>query len=222
MSLVGEGLANQPNIALDFGVHIAQKILHLEMLRGFLADSLPTVQSLELTNSLLADAGRPDLAITDQATMTQISKPADILSCNNFTPLFVHSTGRRETSDLDWQNKPVLENIPATKDEVLALRQLPKLATYQDVRRVVESREFPALGSSGHRHGIKPAFTRMLVLFPEFTASLTVAMSNDGGRRWLTLEDDLYVAYQLMSHLVDKSDTYVTRDGEVDDYYLRR
>lgn len=201
---------------------MVRKVLQLEELGTFFAYALPIVSDIESVNARLTEAGRPDLAITDQARMMEIVEPADIPKrCNNFTPNFHFYTDRRETGDLDWRNEPATELIPATREEILALKDVPKFASYDEFADMADSRKFPALSRNGN-HGNEPAFTRMIILFPEFASSLAVDMSTlEDRRRYAKFEDRLYVAYQLMSRLVDKLDPHVlNKDGGVEERHL--
>jgi hypothetical protein len=137
----------------------------------------------------------------------------------NFAPSFAFWTGDRETGKEEW-GQPVTEPIPATDKEIVALRDLPKFSSVDEITEIVNTGAFTALGRTNH--STKPAFLRMLILFPDFTASLTSKMSAPENRysEWQFV-DELYIAYQLMSHLVDKSDPYVVDEqGQINEWYV--
>lgn len=52
----------------------------LEAGRAFVEESLSANAGLDVYNGMLIEAGRPDLLITEQATMLQISSPEEVLT----------------------------------------------------------------------------------------------------------------------------------------------
>jgi hypothetical protein len=219
MSESGERSITPSAPVAEFGAYIVGRIQQLETLHSFFLEALPVVTDLEGVNKRLAETGRPDLAVVERADMLAISTPQEIPQRgNNFLPNFHFWTGKAEVGDPDpWGNRPK-ENIPATLEEVLALRQLPRLNSFEEKKEAAN--QFPALKHSCH--GTRPAFTRMLILFPEFTTSLVTEMSAPANRsKYDKFEERLFVAYQLMSRLVDKADYGVVNEqGEVDSWYL--
>lgn len=219
-----EHLTSQPDLAAEFGSYIVLQVQQLEELGAFFAEALPVVEDLDEVNDRLTESGRPDLTIEDPATMARLTEPREVLlSCNNFLPNFHFYTGWREIDELDYRDQPIKERVPATTEEVLALRAMPKVKTGQELRELEASHRFPALGDNGC-HAREAAFIRMLILFPDFTASLVTDMSAPEDRHnYAKFNDRLYVAYQLMSRLVDRSDLgVVDEDGTVNAWHLTR
>lgn len=214
-----------PNAVIaDFSEHIETKVSGLQELDEFFKDALPFVTDVEAVNDCLTEQGRPDLIITDKIDIMQITQPREIFDkCNNFPPNFSVYTKREETGELDWNNEPILQGVGVTAEELLGLQELPKLTSYDHLRTVKDSGKFPGLGfNSGHTsHAF---FVRLLNLFPKFTTNLTVELSKiENVRGHKKFEQHLYVAYHLMSHLVDASDLYAVRDdGERDAWFLCR
>jgi hypothetical protein len=207
-----------------FNTYAGAKMQRLAYLGGVLAEAGPILEDHGApggTNERLAEAGRPDLVITNPATMMSITHPLEVTrKCNNFSPNFRMWTGGRETSELNIHSEPKMEPIPATDEEVLALRELPKVGSYEEVQELQNSGQYPAFNV--FTHASKPAFIRMLNLFPDFTTILVTEISTpENTHSYALFEADLFVAYQLMSGLVDKSDKYVLNDqGDVEDWYL--
>jgi hypothetical protein len=175
-------------------------------------------------NEALITAGRPDLVITQPAAMMPVEKPDGIFEhCNNFSPGFMFITGRRPTGELSWNEEPIMEKIIATPEEVLALRAVPRILSLDETHDLRQDGEFAALFSL-ICHGRRAAFTRMINLFPDFTSNFAVEFStaNAAEKNFGRHETELFVAYQLMSRLVDAGDLDVIRDGEVDDWHLCR
>ena len=178
-----------------------------------------------VVNEALADAGRPDLAITQPADMMPVEHPQDIVECNNFIPGFKFSTVKYDTQERDCQHAPVAEKVPATTEEILALRTLPRITSFDELQALRHGEQHPAFFSLTS-HGKRAAFTRMINLFPGFTANFAAEFSAAKALeyRHAHYEAELFVAYQLMSRLVDITDYDVTKEdtGEVDDWYLCR
>jgi len=82
-------------------------------------------------------------------------------------------------------------------------------------------RSFEYNPPSGSDHSKKPAFLRMLILFPDFTKNLVLEMSqNENRNRMDDFQEDIFVAHQLMARLVDRSDPGVVRNNDVNKSYL--
>jgi hypothetical protein len=67
-----------------------------------------------------------------------------------------------------------------------------------------------------------PAFQRFKILYPEALDYLDEQRLIHREYPPQELQDVLFKAYKIMSHLIDKNDPYVTRNGEVDTYFLCR
>lgn len=220
----GELTPNLSVLVAEFNAHVIKRVQQLEELDGFFAEALPTVMNLETVNDRLTAVGRPDLIISDSAQMMEISHPSDVPKrCSNFSPNFYFYTGVRQASELGFRNEPVEEPIPATVEEILAARNMPKFRTYEEQEEAQERGDFAVFTDVFlPNHAITPAFIRMLILFPEFTSNLVAEMSLlENRHKYTKFEERLYIAYQLMSRLVDKSDYGVLSDtGDVDHWYL--
>lgn len=171
---------------------------------SFLSEALPLVESIDDVNDLLKSAGRDDLLITSPAQMMKIENVNEVLErCNNFIPNFQIFTGYLPKEEGDYFEKPT----------AITSAQLAEVAAG------TPSFDLP------HTHVRKAAFVRMLILFPDFATSLVSTFSGERGYGdvYQRREMELFIAYQLMSRLVDQSDKYVVRSsGEVDDWYLCR
>jgi len=206
-------------ITSSFRQYVDRRVQQLTALDTFFKESLPVVADMERTNKLLIAAGRPDLAMTERAEMMSLEKPEDIRSrCNNFTPNFPFITANILIKKND--RHPVFneyKTIPVTRDQMMQLRSGE--VTPEDLED--ESIKNSSAGIS-MSHATKPGFQRMLVLFPEFTIDLVLAMSEPTIRNKIDawFQPELFVAYQLMSRLVDVNDHAVVEKGKVNDWYL--
>lgn len=68
-----------------------------------------------------------------------------------------------------------------------------------------------------------PVYKRFYILYPELADYLRAALSGNRGNAPKALHEDIFKAYRIMRHLVDRSDPYIVRkDGTVDDIFLVR
>lgn len=217
-----EGLRPATEVTADFGGYADEQVARHNGLNDFLNDNLPIVEDIEQCNAALEAAGRPDLAIGDRAEMMDIDTPEDMAETSNNFNLHFSLYTDIIISD-SWKERDVF--VIPTKDEVMTLADMPLAQSSEEQEAIDESGHFLVLANASTPYTRKPAFIRMLVLFPEFTVDLihklSLARSKD---RDLALEPELFVAYQLMSRLVDKKDRWVVKEGqtEPDDWYLCR
>lgn len=187
-----------------------------------LRQGMELLADLGQTNAALTAADRPDLAIRDRAGMMPISHPHEIIEeSNNFIPNFCVLTRPIDTGKKNWDGEPIFRAKFATAEEIDEIRSLPNLDTYEELSAIRDRGQYAAL-RGGINHTSKKAYIRMLTLFPDFTKDLAVGISA-ANRSYGRFEAETFVAYQLMSRLVDKSDQYVAKEsGEIDDWYLCR
>ena len=167
---------------------------------------LPIISDIQLCNKELVGAGRPDLVMIKRAKMLTIDSPEEVVGRrgNNFASSFVFYTGVEEKSVPEYPDLTTSESIIITREQLVLLKA-GKFSSEEII-------------SSCHAH--RPAFQRMLVLFPDFTMDLVETISSDHGIHTARYDPELFVAYQLMSRLVDVNDEYIVKDGEVNDWYL--
>jgi hypothetical protein len=206
-------------IASFYEYGLAQKA-RINSIDWLLRQGIPIVTDTVEVNRLLSTAGRSDMAITEPAPMMPLSTPPEIFkSANNFTPGF-RMGHVVKTGEVDDFNRPVRQEVPATAEDVLALRELPKIESFEQAQELRESGRFSAFYAFGS-HASKPTFLRTLLLFPDFTSKFVASISSPENRhRYERFDLELFAAYQFMSRLVDKGDNRVTVEGEVDDWYL--
>lgn len=216
-----EPIPKAPDVIADFTDYAQGQALRFAKLSDFLRDSLGIVEDADNANKALEAGGRPDLAITERAEMWQVEKPEEVTErCNNFTPSFVMYTDRIEPPEGSLE-RPTF--IPIAPEELLGLRDLPKIESFEQLRELEGSGNFTFPNNAYITHIVKPAFLRMLILFPDFTVDLVTRMSNDSARhRELRFEPELFVAYQIMSRLVDVEDySVVNEEGQTQGYLGR-
>ncbi len=203
--------------ALQYSV---DKKAELDRARQTLGLGLDLIDDPARMNGVITELGRSDLVVAHPAVLMPIDHPADAVGrkTSNFAPKFKLFTFS-ESGELDIHDRAVRERVPVTEEELDDLRTLPLTKSWREYKGLRDTGRFPAI--SGNNHAVKPAFTRMLLLFGDFTKGLVGKVSapeNEGN--YARFEMELYVAYQLMSRLVDTRDHRVTQNGEVDTWYL--
>lgn len=182
-----------------FNTYQGEQASRLLRLGNTLSEGLELVSNLSICNQKLTEAGREDLLMTQQATMKPYNSVDNFPNeANNFTPGF-QFTGRTG------------ENRQSLIDES-KLEQLRKGLSHEEVFG------FKYIDSTTHVG--KPAFYRMLILFSDFSDRFILDFSKPLSRDWGEFMPELFVAYQLMSRLVDINDEHVMEDGKIDSWYL--
>lgn len=204
----------EASVPAIFSHYVSEQKARLDRLDSFLTEALPVVLSKDAVNQRLAASGRSDLVINEPAQMQIYEDPKELLSmANNFTPKFWITTGveklryEPDNPDSEYSRKIAItrEQLEQMKDRPITMAEILGKEDY-----------------FGRTHADTAAFRRMLVLFPEFTIPFVLEMSNNQNRH-SRYEAELFVAYQLMSRLVDINDRYVKKeDGTVNNWYLCR
>jgi hypothetical protein len=202
------GYERDPRRAVDaFARYSTDQRARLHRLEILLGEAMPLVVNMEACNERFREARRPDLVMTHPAKMDEYLTLEELREKgNNFLPAF-----------------KFISSSTIVKDARGYLTVQETLMTEDGIRRIADAP--PADDDvNWDKHAVKPAFQRMLVLFPDFTAPLVTSLSQPNAQsRVADFESELFVAYQLMSHLVDKKDKNVVRDdGQVDGWYLCR
>lgn len=205
-----EQVENYESPVIFFSQFAIEQASRFHDLSVFHTRATEIVSDMEKVNTALTDAGRPDLAIDKPAEMIQCATLEDIqYKTNNFASKFIMSIGKRETGKRNNVTcEPIIEPIPVTEKELEELRELP-------VNTMLNTGLFTETEGSGlyflfkdSNHALKPAFTRMLLIFPEFTKKLVLEMSEADYNKQVGgyFLPEVFVAYQLMSKLVNASD----------------
>jgi hypothetical protein len=181
----------------EFAVYQTEQTRRLNALGSTLKSGLELISNLEACNQKFKEAERPDLVMSERAKIAQYTRLEDFPDkANNFTPSFKFILGGNE-------GKRAI-----TKEELQSMREG---TTADDIFGMKH------MGAYVHT---SPSFNRMLVLFPEFSDSFIMKFSQPDADQWDTFKPELFVAYQLMSGLVDVNDEEVINDGKVDEWYL--
>ena len=200
-----------------------------DVLLAGLEEGLALLEDMEEVNARLAASVRPDLVITTPAEQMPLDWPVRHRSINNFIPRLRGFGPDKYEVRRGWSRGP--------DDPVFVGRHQP---TQQDLETYFllgargtfdESMDFAAAHGIGQEVAMvacfqsaayKPAFMRMWVLFPELTETIIRRCVADD-RPYEAIDDEVFVAYSLMSKLVDAGDPSVTKeDGQIDGWSLCR
>ena len=225
MKVAREQLSTSSEVLNYFSQYTTGETNRLGNLKRALQEALPLVEDLRSCNQALTEAGRPDLQITDRAAMLPISTAEEVIANspgNNFTPNFAVYTGSKETGELNPATlEPEIEPILATDEQLEDVIKIPLFRTAGEISELRESGTLPIFNQFNHLS--KPSLLRMFALRSNFTKSVIQRVSDPKSHyNYYRAMPEVFVAYQLMSRLVDITDLYVTKEGAVDDHYLCR
>lgn len=187
------------------------------------------ISDLGRVNELLAASPRPDLVMTERVAMMPVDAIEDIGKANNFTPsmsafgmpvfesrkksswseeMELKFVGRRDYTD-EEKAKVFLMGARGDWDEHFAFAEEHGI-DYDFARDLTLQ-----------THVKQPAFMRMWILLPELTEELMRACLDRDRFKGQNIDEEIFVAYQLMSRLVDRNDRgAVKKDGSVDTWLL--
>lgn len=224
MNTSGEQERTYEDVIDTFEGYTRGHIDELTSLMKVLSAAMPILEQFNRSggvNEKLEKAGRLDLLLHDPVAMNPVREPGEMQEHVNFIGGFHMPTGhRKRVNPSRWE--PEDELVLPTAEEILQLKALPREEnSYEGLR---DSGVYPALYM--HNHAVKPAFLRLINIFPDFTVDVvmtttrSIAMDEPTTRN--TAEAKLFVAYQLMSRLVDRGDGGQVLDdaGKVVKYYL--
>lgn len=219
-----EVAGSQENPVESFSRFAIEQATRFHDLSVFLTRATEFVSDLEKVNAALDEAGRSDLIINKPAEMDSCNTLKDIQNkTNNFASKFIMNIGRRETGETSRvTNEPIFKNIPITEAELDEIQELPvNTMPHPELIDSVQGTNLYFVFSDVN-HALKPAFTRMLILFPEFTKKLVIEMSEADyneqfGGYFLP---EVFAAYQLMSKLVEVSDLNLQEGETANPRYL--
>jgi hypothetical protein len=214
-----------PLESISDAVHTRQE--ELEFLLSGLQASLEVVADVDRVNKIIAASLRPDLVITEPAEQQQIGWPFRHRQIMNFIPR-LQSFGpwviemRKEWSRGPEEPKRVYRRLP-TSEELDVYRLLGARGDYDEARAFARDNGVDddiAEDIIKQSAVVRPAFMRMWLLFPSLTERLIANCLADHNTS-KNINEELFVAYSIMSRLVDKNDPDVTKeDGSIDNWAL--
>ncbi len=230
----GERLS-QPDIGQIFDESQALlELRHAELasLRSGFEAAFATAIDLDAVNEIISASDRPDLAITESVPMRQIAHPRNHgFHINNFIPGMVSFgvrvnedgtdvTGERERGSNFYGRRRL------TDDDLDLWFVAGARGTYEDYELFAEQQGVDWAQVKDMlmmTHIGKEAFVRMWLIAPDLTVGLMRRCLDEAGiGRHQEVAEEIFVAYTLMSQLVDINDQSVMRKEGLDNWLLCR
>lgn len=188
---MGRAIEDQPQ---SFGKYFENEVIRMASLEDLLNEMMVRLCDIESINAELREKGRADLTITHRVQMKEFASVEDLArNAGNFGVNF---------GFLNFLMNP---NAASPLDKLAA--GMPPRVLFGDYWRVAG-------------HASKPSFQRMLVLAPKFTQKLVTEASPMEEFSDSEFKSEIFVAYQIMSGLVDLKDPNVFQRGREDVEYL--
>jgi hypothetical protein len=220
------------NIVRGFGAGVDTRKAELDYIYDGLSQGLATVSDHDSLNATIEASSRPDLMLTDPVPQIEYIWPFSQGRINNFTPS-MQAFGMRVFMDVQesWEREPTNRFVGRRQlneeDKALyflmgARGDYHQHNAFAEVNGVDEDVATDMMMQS---HVTEGAFMRMWIALPELTEHLMAKCLNEYTPEPVTTThtEEIFVAYSVMSKLVDAKDTYVLRkDGTLDDWRLCR
>lgn len=190
-------------------------------------DAMAIVTNQDELNAKLAGSSRPDLVIAERAHMRQIYHPLDYgFDINNFVPSMTNFGTLIVEDETEGADLGAPKLRPLTDDDLLLWFELGGRGgalSYEDYEEIAQT------------HGLEveqvchmfmmtcigfESFMRMWIVAPELTVRIMRKCLNPSGIGGGGVREEIFVAYTLMSQLVDVNDTAV-KNAEGKIYTLR-
>ena len=219
----GEGSSNPHTI---FENTINMRYLELARLSDGLKIGLDLVADLDGVNHVLATSSRPDLVMTERVPMMPLERVEDVDILNNFNSS-MRSFGVTLLGDVDaWTKMPEIIGLREfTEEEKATAFLLGARGDYNEHLAFTEERGIDRDFARDLLMGVhinREAFMRMWILMPELTEEIMrLSLEREYGKGFERVKEEIFVAYQLMSRLVDRNDRGAIKDdGSIDGWLL--
>jgi hypothetical protein len=182
------------------------------------------LRDIDQVNSVLAESPRPELVLPNRVKVQELNSLEDLEDTNNFKPRLASFGIRTYEAEADrsWQSAGFR---PPDADELDVIFQLGARGDYHGYISFTEKNGIDETFADDillRTHISKESFMRMWIIFPELTKTI-IARCLDTDRSGSDRNnEEVFVAYNLMSQLVDAGDDSVIRNGEVDTRVLCR
>lgn len=213
----------QPVEILAHSIQTRQE--ELAFLLGGLRNGLELISDLDRVNEILAGSPRPDLVMTERVEMMPVTTPHHIgKAVNNFVPSWSAFGIPVFENVEDWlTRKPKRELVgrrPLTDEERQLYFFMGGRGDYHEHLAFAAEHGIDrdlADDTIMQTHLNHEAFMRMWILMPELTERLMNMCLGEVGNRYKNIDEEIFVAYSLMTGLVDRNDKGVIKaDGTVD------
>lgn len=224
--ILGDRMPSPENPLENFDAHASAEGLRLRSIHGLIEHALDELQDVERINTRLVELCRDDLQINEQVSVMPLRYVHEIYnaSLDNFTAGFKIYTGSQVTDVTHSATKQTIEGI-AISDLLGMYDSIPIPITEDELDDLANNITQIPDDYNEANHAWKPAFMRMLVLYPELTKRIVLGMSSPESvtnSHRMQLAPELFAAHQIMARLIDKDDKDVFHsDGTVNMHYLR-
>ncbi len=201
----------------------------LTYLSDALAQGINLVSNLEAVNDVLSVSPRPDLVLEEPVSMMPLENPNNLRRINNFVPNWTEFgvriyEGEEETYFGSNRMQPkCVGRRPLTAEEKEVYFNMGARGDYNEHLAFAEAAGIdPEIAKDviTMTHVNVNAFMRMWVLLPELTETLMNLCLDEPGTR-KRINEEIFVAYSLMSRLVDRTDRGAIKDdGSIDTWLL--
>lgn len=214
----------RPNPATTFDNHVATRHKELVVLGDRFRLGLDSISDLGRVNELLLASPRPDLVMTERVAIHSVDTFDDIRRVNNFIPS-MQAFGmplfeERKSRGPDDVTHEFVGRREYTEEERAQAFFMGARGDYDAHFAFAEAHGIDRDFADDLRENLikRESFMRMWILLPELTEELMVAcLDRPGGRGYEAIDEEIFVAYSIMSRLVDKNDRGVINDdGTVD------
>jgi hypothetical protein len=216
------GLRNPLDAFDKYAAHVE---INTALLKGRFIDALSVVSDLDRINQGLDHSPKSDLVMTRQVPQMPLNSPHDIEQTINFIPKMRGFGVPVFVWDQLFERERLQGYRPYSDEQAADVYEMSGCGGYSECLAIAAElhagHEF-ADRVAFNTHTGKPAFARMWTLFPELTDQL-IDLCRQPEEKIEGRDDSLYlyVAYTVMSRLVDESDPGVRQpDGSYDDWAL--
>jgi hypothetical protein len=207
-----------PNPFESLQTSIEARRLELDFLLEHFGPALELVSDHSRLNGIIEASPRPDLVLTDPAEQMQIDYPYSPGKINNFTPGMRAFGPRVYKEGENWQTgEPELKlhgRRPPSRQELDRYFFLGARGEYKEHKAFCKANdvdEDTAQDTLLQNHANKEAFMRMWIALPTLTEHLMAKCLDDRSKPSSQYYEEIFVAYSVMSQLVDKNDKCVKR-----------
>lgn len=191
---------------------------------------MEVVGDLDLVNARIENSPRPELVISERAEMMAVPTLNELFKINNFAPnmksfgmpLYVAEENPINPDRLGQR----LIGYRDFTDEERELLFVLGGRSFQEIEDITEELEVDKdlkRAAQVMTNACREAFIRMWILFPELTEKLMTSCLDRPDQGYVTKDEEIFIAYNVMARLVDTNDRGVTKDdGSIDNWRLCR
>lgn len=212
-----------------FCAHVAARKERLDYLADCLTGAVEIIADIDTVNSVIAASDRPELVMTKRVDQLELKGVHDLIRVNNFTP-GMRAFGTRVFEDREtWDGQLKSEWIGRRKLDDEERAKFYLMGGRGEYNTFIEFAKENGIDKNAALEMLlqtpvnNQAFMRMWILFPELTENLMDWCLDESGNRYKSIDEEIFVAYSIMSKLVDIGDKGVIKDsGELDSWILCR